>query len=386
MVQGGHESLMTEGSCSEKKKRIVIIFLFMLSLLIIIFLIILQVISNHKTKRNPDISFVEGIGAGINIGNSLDSTGKLKWNADVDDLEYETFWGNELLTPELFEFIRDSGFGNVRIPVSWDEHIENGIISKKWMKRVHEVVDMAYDCGLYVILNLHHETWLSLELDKEIEITDKFCKIWEQIAEEFRDYDSKLIFEAMNEPRLQDSDIEWTKGETEYRQMINRLNRVFYDTVRRAEGYNTSRYLMIGSYCNSVEKEAIEELEIPGDKIIVSVHGYKPYNFCFKDYDALKWNDKKYGTDNSDKKITEFMKNLNEVFIKKGIPVVITEFAAFKERRLSQQREWLAYYISEADKYGISYIWWDDGRNYKFIDRKKLELRDTELADILLKK
>lgn len=339
-----------------------------------------------KEKLSESIIFANKLGIGINIGNSLDATGKKKWHEDATDLEYETYWDNPEITNELFVQIKKAGFSNVRIPVSWDEHMDkNNQISKIWMNRVNEVVDMALANDLYVILDLHHETWLSLVEDNEKEITEKFIDVWKQISEQFMDYDEHLIFEAMNEPRLQDSDIEWTSGTPELRQMVNRLNKAFYETVRQSGGNNYERYLMIPTYCNNANEESLKDLNIPEERVIVSVHGYKPYKFCLKDEDAKLWNDKESGTRNSDKKIEEFMSELNNIFVKKGVPVVITEFAAFNERTIEERLEWLECYLTNAKKYNIKCIWWDDGSNYALIDRTYLKWIWPEIVEKLVK-
>lgn len=335
-----------------------------------------------KYDNNKDLKFVNQIGIGINIGNSLDST---RAKSEMRDLEYETYWHNPVITEELFTRIKEAGFGNVRIPVSWDEHLSSeGAISTVWLERVAEVCDMALKNNLYVILDLHHESWLSLELENEKDITTKLEKLWQQIANRFIDYDEHLIFEGMNEPRLQDSDIEYTSGNDDLRQMVNRLNKVFCDTVRKTGGNNEKRYLMIATYCNNTSEEAVKALEIPGKKVIVSVHGYKPYNFCLKDEESELWNDEKSGTKNSDEKIEKFMSNLYDSFCKKGIPVVITEFAAYSGRDLEQRKEWLTCYLKTAKKYGIPCIYWEDGSNYKLIDRNSLEWLEPDYLNILV--
>lgn len=324
-----------------------------------------------EKRESKDIIFARKLGRGINIGNSLDSTGMKRWHEDATDLDYETYWHNEPISKELFVMIKNAGFSSVRIPVSWDEHLDaDGKISEVWLGRVTEVVDMAMKQNLYVVLNTHHETWLSLDTGNKEEIISKFIKVWQQISVKFMDYDEHLIFEAMNEPRLQESDIEWTEGTYELREMVNELNNAFYNTVRESGGKNGSRYLMIPTYCNSVKEEAISQLSIPGDKIIVSVHGYKPYNFCFVDENAKEWNNEESGTGDSKEKISEFFSDLDYAFIQNGIPVVITEFAVCDSRALDQRLEWLDYYLSQADAHSINCMWWDDGKDYKIMDRK----------------
>ena len=154
-----------------------------------------------KSKAGA-IQFVRDMGAGINLGNTLDSTGLRDYKPDADDLEYETYWGNPKADAETFRIMKEAGFGTVRIPVTWEDHLDEGYrISDVWMDRVQEVVDMALEEGLYVILDLHHEEWLDLKIERETQIREEFVIVWEQIAERFQKYDERLLFESMNEPR-----------------------------------------------------------------------------------------------------------------------------------------------------------------------------------------
>lgn len=56
--------------------------------------------------------------------------------------------------------MREAGFDAVRIPTTWFNHSDSDLnVDDAWFERVHEVVDYAYNEGMYVILNVHHENW-----------------------------------------------------------------------------------------------------------------------------------------------------------------------------------------------------------------------------------
>lgn len=71
--------------------------------------------------RMQAIRFVGRMGQGINLGNTLDSTGLREYRPDADDLEYETYWGNPKADAETFLAMKEAGFGTVRIPVTWED-------------------------------------------------------------------------------------------------------------------------------------------------------------------------------------------------------------------------------------------------------------------------
>ena len=67
----------------------------------------------------------------------------------------------------MIDTLKNTGFRTVRIPVTWHNHVTddgNGpVISEAWLDRVQEVVDYAYDNGMYVILNTHHDNTANIE-------------------------------------------------------------------------------------------------------------------------------------------------------------------------------------------------------------------------------
>ena len=355
------------------------------AVLLSLFIITLVIIWRIFIYETPQMKFVKNMGAGINIGNSLDSHGLREYHPEASDLDFETFWGNPEITEELFVMIKEAGFSTVRIPVTWQDHMdESGLVSEEWMARVQEVVDMALSQELYVILNTHHEEWMNLETDRLDEIAERFAFLWTQIAENFSEYDERLVFEGMNEPRLRDSEHEWTEGTEELRDMVNQLNEVFVDTVRSTGGANEERYLMICPYATNHVEEAMVDLEVPKGNIIVSIHMYSPYVFCQKEDGIATW-------DASDSECAEYAEdivmhfcNMKELFIKKGIPVIITEFGCTDKDNLDSRVEWLKFYKEQADSTGIPCVWWDNGSNYQIMDRESFEWTYPEIKDALV--
>jgi endoglucanase len=130
---------------------------------------------------------------GWNLGNTLDA-----WANGVSGLNTEACWGNPKATKALFDALKAKGFKIVRIPVTWKDHLGASptfTIDKVWMDRVEEVVNYALSNGMYVILNTHHDEWLTLTPATQAAVTDKITKVWAQIADRFKDYSDYLIFE-----------------------------------------------------------------------------------------------------------------------------------------------------------------------------------------------
>lgn len=297
--------------------------------------------------------FVSKLKVGWNLGNALDATGG-------SGVSSETSWGNVKTTKELITAVKKAGFNTVRIPVSWGKHLdEKGNINKEWLDRVQEVVDYAYDNDMYVILNVHHDNG-TFPLDEKTEAatTKKFKNLWKQIAERFKDYDEKLIFEGRNEPRTEGSAKEWTGGTKAEWEVINRMYKVFVDTVRESGGNNKTRFLMIAPYAaTSSSYQAMTALEIPDDdRIIVEVHAYSPGNLAL--YGDVNF---KTFTEDGKKEIDWVFDNINKAYISKGIPVILDECGVTNRGNEKERIKALKYFIAKAKEYGIPCVVWDNG-------------------------
>lgn len=315
--------------------------------------------------------FAAGLGSGMNIGNSLDAH-----RDGVYGLATETAWGNPKIRVELFQAIHDMGFQTVRLPVTWENHLdEEGTISSLWLDRVQEVVDAALSCDLYVILNTHHEQWLSLDVDRTEELEARFSNLWGQIAERFADYPSKLLFEGMNEPRLQDSDLEWTNGTPQLREMVDRLNRAFVRTVRESGRENRTRYCLITTYASQTDAEAFSGLTIPDHYCLISLHAYYPYSFCQDKEGTSQWD--RFWQQDMEDMFAQVKKSAGKT------PVIITEFACRDKSNLEEREKWTQAYLAAAAEFDIPCIWWDNGSDYALINRKTGEWRFPSIAQIL---
>lgn len=350
-----------------------------LSLLVIIIIIVWR----YCVYESPQMKFVQNMGNGINTGNTLDAYGMRTYHPEAGDLEFETYWNNPKITEELLAMIKSEGFQTVRIPVTWQDHMdENGRVSEEWMDRVQEVVDMALEQELYVILNTHHEEWMNLEVDRKDEILERFAFLWTQIAERFADYGDRLLFEGMNEPRLRDSEYEWKAGTEELRAMVNELNACFVDTVRSTGGLNAERFLLICPYANNSIEEAMEGLEIPKGNIIVSIHMYVPYTFCQKEDGMVNWDMTTEECAGYAEDIVDTFAAMQRLWIRKGIPVILTEYGARDKNNLDSRIQWLQIYKTQADKAGIPCIWWDNGSDYQLMDRENYKWVYPELTAV----
>ena len=299
----------------------------------------------------------ENMTIGWNIGNSLDATGSYN---------HETSWGNPKVTKELIDAVKAKGFNTIRIPTTWypevttstDEN-DNPVytIKEEWMNRVKEVVDYAYDQGMYVILNIHHEEWINRSDFPTAyeEMSERLKQMWTQIATYFKDYDQHLIFEGMNEPRQTGASYEW-QGNVECYEVVNKLDADFVETVRSIDSpYQNTRLLMIPSYAASAYASSYSSLKVPDDDYVaVSLHAYAPYDFAMGDGDHTTFSNK----NKSD--LDTLFSDIQYYFTDKDIPVVMGEFSASNFNNTDARCDWATYYLTWTKKLGIPCVLWDN--------------------------
>lgn len=305
--------------------------------------------SGALTSPVDPVELCGRITVGWNLGNSLDATGS--------GMSSETSWGNPKTTKELILKVKEAGFDAVRIPTTWYNHLDSDFnISEEWLARVQEVVDYAYDEGMYVILNVHHENWNDPYESTLPDVKKKIKKLWTQIANRFESYGERLIFEGMNEPRWKNTNYEWNGGNAEGRRVVNAYNEYFVETVRATGGNNRYRALMIPTYAAS--SSGLDGFTVPQDKsLIVSVHAYSPYNFAMNPSGTTKFDP---NNTSDTQELTWLAGTLYDRFISKGTGVIIGECGAVNKNNYSDRVNWAGYFPKLFKSKGIPVFLWDN--------------------------
>jgi endoglucanase len=344
---------------------------------------------------------VANIKVGWNLGNTLDAIGNtaigFSWlgggfYSATSVSQMETAWGNPITTKENITTIKNAGFNTIRIPVSWSKAVDSEFnIRMDWMTRVVEVVNYAVENDLYIILNTHHDEEIFKFTNSEVEKSlEAFRKIWGQIAWAFKNYDEKLVFEALNEPRTKGSPHEWSGGNHEEHNNINRYYKVFIEVVRASGGNNNKRILMLNTHAASAAQVAMNGLVIPEDtvpnKIIASIHAYTPYNFALNTNHAFNTWDIDNPSD-TNPIIDIFERAYNTFIVGKNVPVVMGEFGAMNKDNESIRAQWVEFYVRTAMERGIPCIWWDnggftgDGELFGLLNRRNNTIAFPEVLD-----
>ncbi|PJI07267.1 MULTISPECIES: cellulase family glycosylhydrolase [Clostridium] len=337
----------------------------------------------HPTTMRglSSMDLVKDMKVGWNLGNTLDSKGG------------ETGWGNPKTSMKMIDEIKKAGFNTVRIPVRWDENYTdaNDTINSDYMKRVETVVNYALANDMYAIINIHHNKIQGeMNAADEDAVINEGSLVWKQIADHFKDYSDKLIFETINEPR---NDEDWT-GKEEYYKVVNDYNAKMLSVIRATGENNAKRLVMMPTYCASSDYAKVSAMVVPNDpNVAVSIHAYIPYNFAMN-VDTTKGAYSTFG-DTDKAFIDKTFRLLDKTFVQKGIPVVLGEFAATNKNNLQDRVNYAKYYAQTAASYGIPCCWWDNnvavakstdsGTDVMGIfDRKTLKWVYPEIAQALL--
>lgn len=354
------------------------------------------------------IQITEEMGAGWNLGNTMEAFSEYGPN--------EEMWGNPKVMPELFAAVKNTGFNTVRIPVTLLSAIGSAPdykIDSAWLNRVKEVVDYAYNQGLYVILDGVHGdgyhsingSWLLVTESDQEAVKDKYQKVWKQYAEMFKDYDEHLIFESMNEV----FDGNYANPDTSLYKNLNAYNQVFVDTIRQSGGNNADRWLLIPGWNTNIDHTSLNYgFELPTDnyrsssiasdeqRIMISAHYYSPYEFALDNSSHItqwgsiaadSWRKSTWGQeDYMDSQLAQ----MYNTFVTKGYPVVIGEYCATdKSDQDADNNIYRAYFskiLSETcKKYGAIPVYWDIGAQGPggscLIDRRTYEVVNKPIVD-----
>ncbi|WP_255657972.1 cellulase family glycosylhydrolase [Actinoplanes sp. L3-i22] len=307
---------------------------------------------------------VDAMQPGWNLGNTFDATG-----AD------ETSWGNPRVTPELLAGIRAQGFRSIRIPVTWSQHLGPApgyTIDPAALARLEEVVGWALGDGLYVMINIHHDSWqwVNTMPNDHDAVLARYDAIWAQVAAAFRDASPRLVFESLNEPQFVSDG-----------PFLDELNTSFHTIVRGSGGGNAKRLLVLPTLHTNADQVYLDQLAgtftaLHDPNLIATVHyyGYWPFSVNIAGgyrFDATAQQD-----------LLGTFQRVHDTFVAHGIPVIIGEYGLLGFDRSTgtiEQGEKLKFFElfgHQARINRVTTMLWDNGQH---LDRTTLTWRDPAL-------
>lgn len=320
-------------------------------------------------ESTPSQDYIEAMGSGWNLGNSFDGFDE---NAEPGQ-PGEQAWGNPSVTRELIKEVKAKGFDSIRLPFTAHTRIsgaeDNYTIDEDFLDRYEETVQWSLEEDLYVMINVHHDSWVWLqgwEGDTSAEEHVKFVRIWEQLVERFEKYDGRVMFESINEPQFSDTE----ENALAY---LETLNDTFYTIVRDSGGNNAERMLVLPTLLTDPAQNKLDALyqEIDGfddENIIATIHYYSEWvysaNLGKTRFDGVLWDEETPRTS-----LVNMMDRVVDTFTDNGIGVVIGEYGllgydkSVEVNQLGETLKFLEFINYYAEESGVSLMLWDNGQH-----------------------
>ncbi|KAH7361744.1 endoglucanase B [Plectosphaerella cucumerina] len=298
-----------------------------------------------------------GANPGWNLGNSLDA------------IPNEDSWNNSPVESVVFDHVVEQGIKSVRIPVTYTHHLTTGSpdwkINPSWLARVEAVIDQALARNLYVVTNVHHDSWEwadvtvpGADID---EIQERFRAIWTQIADKLKCKSSRLSFESINEAPANNA----AQG-----QLVNEFNEIFLDAVVKSGGHNPDRVLhFVSGHMDPIKTsqwfEPPANVENPW---LLHFHYYSPYDFVFGAWGKTVW-----GT------AEELAAVSNDLGVVRGnftdVPLVLGEYdVSVTHTEPAARWAWFDHVARVATDLDTTLMVWDNGLDH--LDRNAGTWRD----------
>lgn len=358
--------------------------------------------SSSDAAGNFDISITEMsriMGNGINLGNTMEATGRSKDAVAPSVKACETAWGAPETTQEMINGMKAAGFDTIRIPVGWANMMDythgDYTIAPELLDRVQTIVDWAIEADMYVIVNDHWDNqWWGMFGDADQSVRDSawtmYETMWTQVTDRFKDYDEHLILESGNEELGSRFNDDWHGGSTQTGTLsedecfdtANKVNQKFVDIVRASGSNNAKRFLLIAGYGTEIVKTLDDRWKVPTDtvdgKIFVSVHYYDPSDYCLFDGRST------WGSQDDFEEAKTTFAGL-EKFTNAGYGVIIGEYGALPQWKngACELKENAAIHnanvLNLCDLYNYVPVLWDTNGVF---DRAAGEIRFEDMKDL----
>ncbi|MDS0526259.1 cellulase family glycosylhydrolase [Clostridium sp. SHJSY1] len=361
-----------------KNTKKLLVFLVALVLLIPTCLICTPMVKTEAATKSKSQKYADAMEPGWNLGNSFDSF-------DTNGDRGEESWGNPIVTKELIKKIKSQGFKSIRMPfttVMRTGAAPDYKIDSKFLNRYAEVVKWALDEGLYVMINIHHDSWswansIGTSGDNGASIA-KYKAIWTQLSDYFKDYSDKVCFESLNEPQF--------TGDTANQiKTLEQVNTEFYNIVRNSGGKNATRMLVLPTLNTNDSDDKCESLyntieKCKDDNIMATFHyyGYWPFSVNIAGTTTM-----------NDTVISELKNSFDRMynhFTSKGIGTICGEYGllafdnnlnGIEHGEMLKYFEYVTYYAKQKN---ITMMLWDNGQH---MGRTSLNWSDQSLYNII---
>ena len=283
----------------------------------------------------------------VNLGNALEAP-------------HEGDWGM-IIKKSYIDSIAAAGFTAVRIPIKWSAHAEAAPpynVNSAFFNRIDEVVGWCLEADLNLIIDFHHYDGLMTDPEKH---KDRWLGIWKQISQHYKDAPDNVFFELLNEPHDALTADLW--------------NHYLKKAVTLIRKDNPTRMIIAGPvHWNSFDQ--LKTLSLPPDTMMIATfHYYLPFHFTHQGANWVEGSDAWLGTTwrgtTDEKKTIEdnftVAVNWGKTFNR---PLFLGEFGAYSKADSLSRIMWTTFVRQTAEKYHISWAYWEFGAGFGIYDRE----------------
>lgn len=261
--------------------------------------------------------------------------------------------------------------------MTWAYHFDTEApdytVNPAWLQRVSDVVDMVLERDMYVLVNVHHDSWTWADVTQVnanyTQIEEKFYRLWYQIGTKLACKSSLLAYEPINEP----------PGTTAaHAAELKKLEDLFLQAIADAGGFNPHRVVTLnGPQENSdlTSQYFVRPTNI-SNPWAIQYHYYSPYPFIFSAWGSTIW-----GSDADKAALEADIANIRNNFT--DVPLIIGEWAASPVATETAARwRYFDFLVRTASKYNTTTVLWDNGAD--FLDRANHVWRDQTAINIYM--
>ena len=248
------------------------------------------------------------------------------------------------------------GFDHIRLPVYFKNYYDSSSQTlKSNMSVIDGILDKCEANHLYVFLDFHG--WSSINTTNGTDRAD-FLKIWELVADRYKNRSDYVIFELLNEPHD-------TEGGNLDAANLYALQAEVMPLIRQT---NPNRLVLL-AVAEWNAPWLLPNYTLPPNcgPVGVVCHTYAPLNFT---HQGATWGgfstahvsfistDK---TETGTKDLDNAFRWIDDFQEKMGIPVVMNEFGVYQNGQATDAEilDWTSYVARNCESNGIAWSWWE---------------------------
>ncbi|MCM1023044.1 MAG: glycoside hydrolase family 5 protein [Prevotella sp.] len=304
-----------------------------------------------------------GYRKGVNLGGWLSQ-------CRHETAHYDSFIGKADI-----DKIASWGLDHVRLPIDYNlVEDSDGNVLEKGCGYIDNAITRCGEAGLNLVLDLHKTAGYSFDKGEKESgffeseaLRERFCRLWEKLAERYAVYGDRVAFELLNEVTDKKYSDIW--------------NETVCACIKRIRAVAPEVTIIVGGYWNN-SPDALPDIVKPyDDKVVLSFHCYDPLEFTHQGAD---WVD---GTDVSSPKSFDGNEINSEYFAgrfskaietaeKYGAALYCGEYGVIDKASPEDALDWYKVIHGAFERFGISRCAW----NYR---QKDFGLSDNWLEPVI---